>query len=87
MAQASPKAYHRTTIYLTDEQRLWLRRTAGRAQMAGLSVSASDVIRLALDRLRTQTSADELKRELVEHVLTEAETYPGRAKRGLPGKA
>ena len=84
MAQPAAKAYHRTTVYLTDEQRQWLRRAAAKAQLAGLTVSASDVIRLALSRLQEQVSEKQLHKELAEHVLAEAELYPGRAKRGLP---
>jgi hypothetical protein len=41
MAQPTAKTYHRTTVYLTDEQRQWLRRVAARAQLAGLTVSAA----------------------------------------------
>jgi hypothetical protein len=52
MAQPAAKAYHRTTVYLTDEQRQWLRRAAAKAPLAGLTVSASDLIRLALSRLQ-----------------------------------
>jgi Arc/MetJ-type ribon-helix-helix transcriptional regulator len=84
MAQPPAKTYHRTTVYLTDEQRQWLRRAAAKAQLAGLTVSASDLIRLALSRLQEQVSEKQLHQDLVAHVLTEAEQYPGRAKRGLP---
>jgi Arc/MetJ-type ribon-helix-helix transcriptional regulator len=84
MAQPAAKAYHRTTVYLTDEQRQWLRRAAAKAQLQGLTVSASDVIRLALSRLQKEVPEKQLHQELVAHVLAEAEQYPGRAKRGLP---
>src|SRR5215213_6055830 len=84
MAQPAAKAYHRTTVYLTDEQRQWLRRATAKAQLQGLTVSASDLIRLALSRLQEQVSEKQLHKELAEHVLAEAELYPGRAKRGLP---
>jgi Arc/MetJ-type ribon-helix-helix transcriptional regulator len=84
MAQPPAKAYHRTTVYLTDEQRQWLRRAAAKAQLEGLTVSASDVIRLALSRLQEQTSDKQLHQDLIAHVLAEAKQYPGRAKRGLP---
>jgi hypothetical protein len=84
MAPPAAKAYHRTTVYLTDEQRRWLRRAAAKAQLEGLSVSASDVIRLALSRLQEQVSEKQLHQDLVAHVLAEAKQYPGRAKRGLP---
>jgi Arc/MetJ-type ribon-helix-helix transcriptional regulator len=84
MAQPTAKAYHRTTVYLTEEQRQWLRRAAAKAQLEGLTVSASDVIRLALSRLQEQVSEKQLHQDLVAHVLAEAKQYPGRAKRGLP---
>jgi Arc/MetJ-type ribon-helix-helix transcriptional regulator len=84
MAQPTAKAYHRTTVYLTNEQRQWLRRAAAKAQLEGLTVSASDLIRLALSRLQNQVSEKQLHHDLVAHVLAEAEQYPGRAKRGLP---
>jgi hypothetical protein len=86
MAQPAAKAYHRTTVYLTDEQRQWLRRAAAKAQLEGLTVSASDLIRLALTRLQEQVSEKQLHKELTAHVLAEAERYPGRAKRGLPSR-
>jgi hypothetical protein len=59
MAQPTAKTYHRTTVYLTDEQRQWLRRAAAKAQLEGLTVSASDVIRLAShsSRSRYRTSS------------------------------
>jgi len=58
MAQPAAKAYHRTTVYLTDEQRQWLRRATAKAQLQGLTVSASDLIRLALSRLQEQVPED-----------------------------
>jgi DNA polymerase I-like protein with 3'-5' exonuclease and polymerase domains len=82
---ATSKSYHRTTVYLTDEQRQWLNRIAAQARLDGLSLSAADVVRLAIVRLRQQLSDDELRQALIEHVHTEAEQYPGRVKRGLPG--
>ena len=58
MAQPAAKAYHRTTVYLTDEQRHWLRRAAAKTQLAGLTVSASDVIRLALRACKNRSPKD-----------------------------
>ena len=46
--------------------------------------SASDVIRLAVTRLRDQLPEKELRKALIAHVRSEAERYPGRARRGLP---
>jgi hypothetical protein len=84
MERPSGKVYQRTTIYLTAEQRQWLRRVAARAQLDDLPISASDLVRLALTRLRDQLAADELRKALVAHVRAEVEEYPGRARRGLP---
>jgi hypothetical protein len=49
-----------------------------------LSLSASDVIRLTVARLRDQLSDDNLRTELIAHVRAEAKQYPERARRGLP---
>ncbi len=85
MQPGRSKSYQRATVYLTAEQRQWLRRIAARAQLRDLPLSASDVARLAITRLREQLSDDELQDALIAHVRTEVEQYPGRAKRGLPG--
>jgi DNA polymerase I-like protein with 3'-5' exonuclease and polymerase domains len=79
------KSYHRTTVYLTDEQRQWLNRIAAQARLDGVSLSGADVVRLAIVRLQQQLSEDELRQALIDHVRTEAVEYPGRVKRGLPG--
>jgi hypothetical protein len=84
MPPASPKAYQQTTIYMTAEQRQWLRHLAAQAQLNDLPISASDIVRLAVTRLRSQLSDDELRKELIAHVRAEVEEYPGRARRGLP---
>ena len=86
MAQDAKRSYHRTTIYVTDEQWRWLSRLAAQARLDELSLSASDVIRLAIARLQEQLSNDDdLRTELIAHVRAEAKQYPGRARRGLPG--
>jgi hypothetical protein len=84
MPSSASGSYHRTTIYITDEQRQWLGRIAAEARLDGLSLSASDVIRLALTRLQAELDDAQLRNALVEHVQAEAKLYPGRAKRGLP---
>ena len=85
MAQDAKRSYHRTTIYVTDEQWRWLSRLAAQARLDELSLSASDVIRLAIARLQDQLSNDyDLRAELIAHVRAEAKQYPGRARRGLP---
>jgi hypothetical protein len=84
MPTTSGKAYQRSTVYLTAEQRQWLRRVAGQAQLDDLPISASDVVRLALTRLQDQLGDRELRAALIAHVQAEVEEYPGRARRGLP---
>ncbi len=55
MESRSGKVYQRTTVYLTAEQRQWLRRVAAQAQLNDVPMSASDVVRLAIARLRDPT--------------------------------
>jgi Arc/MetJ-type ribon-helix-helix transcriptional regulator len=75
--------YKRVTVYLTAEQRQWAKQAARAA--GDESLSASDVIRLAVTRLQ-QAQADglDLGRELAEQAWAEVAVYRGRAKRGLP---
>jgi Arc/MetJ-type ribon-helix-helix transcriptional regulator len=75
---------HHTTVYLTDEQRQWLRRAAAKAQLDGLTVSASDLIRLAVSRLQEQVSERQLHQDLVAHALAEPSGTQDGAMRGLP---
>jgi len=84
MVPGGSKTYHKVTTSLTAEQHEWIRRVAAQAQLEGVSVTAADVIRLALTRLQEQLTEGELRTELVAHVLKEVEQYPGRANRGLP---
>ena len=84
MAKHTAGSYHRTTIYLTDEQWRWLGRLAAQARLDDLPLSASDVIRRAVTRRCDQLSEKELRKALVAHVRSEAVRYPGRARRGLP---
>lgn len=84
MAEGVAKSYHRTTIYLTEEQRRWLGKVAATARLDDQPISASDVIRFALTRVRSEYTDEQLRAELVRHIVDEAKEYPGRAKRGLP---
>ena len=68
MAKNTAGSYHRTTIYLTDEQWRWLSRLAAQARLDDLPLSASDVIRLAVTRLRDQLPEKELRKALIAHV-------------------
>jgi DNA polymerase I-like protein with 3'-5' exonuclease and polymerase domains len=84
MMTGKSKTYHKVTTSLTAEQHEWIRRVAAQAQLDGVSITAADVIRLALTRLQGQLPEGDLRAELVAHVLKEVEHYPGRANRGLP---
>jgi DNA polymerase I-like protein with 3'-5' exonuclease and polymerase domains len=84
MVKGGSKTYHKITTSLTAEQHEWIRRVAAQAQLDGVSITAADVIRLALTRLHEQLSEADLRAELIAHVLKEVEQYPGRANRGLP---
>jgi Arc/MetJ-type ribon-helix-helix transcriptional regulator len=78
------RSYHRTTIYLTEEQRQWLTRLAAQAKLDGSTLSASDVIRYALTTLQERLPETKLREAVIKHVHNEAKLYPGRARRGLP---
>jgi hypothetical protein len=78
------KTYQKVTTSLTAEQHDWIRRVAAKAQLEGVSITSADVIRLALTRLKEQLPEQDLRAELIAHVLKEVEQYPGRANRGLP---
>jgi hypothetical protein len=84
MVTGGSKTYHKVTTSLTAEQHEWIRRIAAQAQLEGVSITAADVIRLALTRLQKQLGEGDLRAELIEHVLKEVERYPGRVNRGLP---
>ena len=81
-AEAPPARYRRVTVYLTEEQHPWARRVAATAVEDGPALSASDVVRLALERLRA--AGGNLREALIEQAWAEAAAYPGRAKRGMP---
>jgi hypothetical protein len=85
MAKNMAGSYHRTTIYLTDEQWRWLSRLAAQARLDDLPLSASDVIRLAVTRLRDQLPDKELRKAKIAHVRNEAEQYPGALAAGCQG--
>jgi hypothetical protein len=79
------KKYKPTTAHLTQEHLGYLQGFSARARVDGISLSASDVLRCALDRLRADFPDDESIRAVVSaHAVQEATEYPGRAKRGLP---
>jgi hypothetical protein len=71
-------------VYLTDEQRQWLRRATAKAQLQGFDRVRKRPDPTCPSRLQEQVPERQLHRELAKHVLVEAKLYPGRAKRGLP---
>lgn len=51
-AVAEPVGTKRNSIFLSDEQAHWIKTLRGRLMVAGQEISSSEVVRLALDRLR-----------------------------------
>ena len=80
--ETTPARYRRVTVYLTEEQHRWAKQVAASAVDDGPALSASDVVRLALQRLKAD--GVDLREALIEQAWAEAEVYPGRAKRGMP---
>lgn len=79
------KTYKRTNIYATKEQLDWFDEFVGQAKTNHLPLSASDLVRFALDHIKAAfPNYDELNAAVVKHVHQEAVEYPGRSKRGLP---
>lgn len=77
-----PAVYRRVTVYLTEEEYAWLRRTALEAAIKDVPLSVSDLVRLAVDDLSARS--EDLLGRAVAHVRDEVLEYPGRAKRGVP---
>jgi len=76
--------YQRATVFLTPEQRGWLKQTAKGMPVDGLS--ASDVVRLALNELRRLVGEGsiDLVSALTKQAHQEAVILTGRRNRGLP---
>ena len=75
--------YEKTSAFLTPDQRRWLRSTVRALPVDGLS--ASDVVRLALDQLRASVEDGlPLQELLIARAHTDAERFSGRRNRGLP---
>jgi hypothetical protein len=82
LGKPSAERYEKTSAFLTPDQRKWLRSTARRLPDG---LSASDVVRLALDQLRY--AVDEglpLADLLIARAHRDAERFEGRRNRGLP---
>ncbi len=86
-AKTPPAAerYRRVTVFVTPEQYRWARQVALQAQLEDCALSASDVVRLALERLRASDAAS-LRQALVDQAWRDLQRYPGRAKRGMPAR-
>ncbi len=86
-AKTPPAAerYRRVTVFVTPEQYRWARQVALQAQLEDCALSASDVVRLALERLRASDPAA-LRQALVDQAWRDLQRYPGRAKRGMPAR-
>lgn len=80
---AGSATYQRATVFLTPDQRRWLKDTSRALPVEGLS--ASDVVRLAVTRLRQDVESGlPLVDVLTAQAHKEAETMSGRRNRGLP---
>ncbi len=81
---AEPLRYEKAAVFLTPEQRQWLRSTSKGLPVEGLSMS--DLVRLAVERLRTSVEVDGLPLvdELTAQAHAEAQRLAGRRNRGLP---
>lgn len=78
-----PPTYQRTTVFLTPDQRRWLKQISKALPVEGLS--ASDVVRLAVNRLQQDVNGGlPLVEALTSQAHLEAVTLVGRRNRGLP---
>lgn len=78
-----PPTYQRTTVFLTPDQRRWLKQISKALPVEGLS--ASDVVRLAVNRLQQDVDGGlALVEALTAQAHLEAVTLVGRRNRGLP---
>ena len=77
--------YEKTSAFLTPEQRQWLKATIRGLPVEIEGLSASDVIRLAIDQLRDAVDGGlPLLELLTSRAHAEAERFSGRRNRGLP---
>lgn len=81
---APAETYQRATVFLTPDQRRWLKTTVKALPVDGLS--ASDIVRLAIARLRQAVGGGEVElvEALTKQAYEEAERLTGRRNRGLP---
>ncbi len=86
-AAAAPArvTYVRSTVSLTPDQQRWVRSTTRALDTDGLS--GSDLVRLALSRLREAVDDGlPLLDLLIDQAHAEAEHHTGRRNRGLPSR-
>ena len=82
--QVAP-TYQRVTVFLTPDQRQWLKQTAKHLPDG---LSGSDIIRLAVSRLTNDvTGGFDLVRTLTDQAHSDAEIFSGRRNRGLPPRS
>lgn len=76
------ETYQRSTVFLTPDQRQWIRRTAKNLPDG---LSGSDIMRLAVSRLAHDVSIGlDLVSTLSAQAHSDAEIFAGRRNRGLP---
>jgi hypothetical protein len=64
------------TTYVRPSQLSWLREIRAAALVEGVSVSTSDIVRVALDRLKREGAWPDLKGELVREYRARASRKP-----------
>ena len=64
------------TTYVRPSQLSWLREIRAAALVEGVSVSASDIVRVALDRLKREGAWPDLKEELLREYRARASRKP-----------
>jgi hypothetical protein len=75
--------YRKMAVSLRPDQRTWLLGVVRELGMDG--VSASDLVRLAIDDLRRSVEDDRaVGEELVQRAQADLTRFPGRRNRGLP---
>ncbi len=84
LADPESGKYERVTVYMTTEQQTWANAAAFKASSVDVRYNSSEVIRLAMDRLKDTMSVEDLADALAEQAWAEAEAYPGRMKRKMP---
>ncbi len=83
VAAAEPLRYEKAAVFLTPEQRQWLKATSKALPVDGLSMS--DLVRLAIEQLRAAVDDGlPLVDALTSQAHSEAKRLTGRRNRGLP---